>query len=360
MLELTIGNPKTIRMILPDQGEPIELQKCDYFLDTDCTEYNKIDFKNKLIEKLNVFKNGNLCLSGGYDSQFMALLMKEADIRFNTIIYQSLWGDNVVNANDVLFSERFCKKHDFKYEIISIDAKEYFEKTLMVPYVKKYRSVSPQIIFHLYFLDIIKKDNLIMGGDIPYITYHERFSNPEIPVFSTANMLQYYMFPYVIYKQQNNIKMLKDIFFESPDILYYSILNNIEVLKNFKVYQPTSDGNALEKYRYKEIYYNTILEIPLENRLMCATGFENLKKHFASTTGEYDKFDQLYRKPLFDIKQRAYGDIVKSGTAHFNMHIKNSLKIKNSNTSPDHILSEYMDVFKKVNPSALKDYLFDF
>jgi hypothetical protein len=63
---------------------------------------------------------------------------------------------------------------------------------------------------------------------------------------------------------------------------------------------------------------------------------------------------------LFDIKQRAYGDIVKSGTAHFNMHIKNSLKIKNSNTSPDHILSEYMDVFKKVNPSALKDYLFDF
>ena len=42
------------------------------------------------IEKIKEYKNPLVCLSGGYDSQFMCLLLKQAGIEFTAVLISSL------------------------------------------------------------------------------------------------------------------------------------------------------------------------------------------------------------------------------------------------------------------------------
>ena len=60
------------------------------------------------IEKISEYENPLVCLSGGYDSQFACLLLKQAGIKFTAVTYESMWGLNLVNAPDVSMSRNFC------------------------------------------------------------------------------------------------------------------------------------------------------------------------------------------------------------------------------------------------------------
>jgi len=353
MLKLRIGNPTLLDITYDVQDYPKGTDKFALNFKPSQTEFSLDFLKNSLIKKLEEFKDAELCLSGGYDSQFLALLMLEAGYNFNVVLYQSQWGLNVINSNDVLFTEQFCKNKGLNFKKINLDAKSFFEKDSLSSMTVKYRSASPQILYHIYFLQQLNSEKIIMGGDVPYITFSNNQNTAILE--NLAGYLNHYVSPYYIFANQNNIKLLKTIFHESPDIFYQSILLNLEILKKHKVYQPHNDNIIYENYRYKEIYYNTILETPLENRLMCATGFENLKKHYASITGQYDKFDELYRKPLQKIKMQKS----ISNYDHEKRKVLFSIKTNNE-TSPQSILNDYNDLFEDIKPTPLKDYLFDF
>lgn len=352
MTEIRIGNPNFLSI---DYDAP-ELKPGQDFIkgdiSSDIHEFSKSKTKQLISDQLSEFKDGTLCLSGGYDSQFLALSMIESDIKFNVVIYESLWGNNVVNANDVMFSEKFCKKYDLPYEIKSIDAKDFFENTKMIPMVKKYRNSSPQILFHIHFLSILEADKILIGGDPPWIT----FGNGKA---TGPNLFQYlgvYYAPYKIHADLSNKKLLKGIFHQSPDLYHLGLANNIDILKNHNVYQPSTDNFIYEKYRYKEIYYNNILDIPLEHRLMTATGFENLKKHYASITGIYNNFDIEFRTPLEKIADR---NLIEMKNLIYRPPAVERIKF-NKDINELYFRKKFEETFKSSQAQPLKDFLFDF
>ena len=308
MTEIRIGNPNflNIKYDAPELKPGQDFIKGD--ISSDIQEFSRTKTKQLISDQLSEFKDSILCLSGGYDSQFLALSMIESDFPFKVTIYESLWGNNVVNANDVMFSEKFCKKFNLPYEIISIDAKDFFENTKMISMVKKYRNSSPQILFHIHFLNTLEADKIIIGGDPPWIT----FGNDKASIPNLFFYLGVYYVPYQICADLKNKKLLKGVFHQTPDLYHLGMANNIDILKKHNVYQPSNDNFIYEKYRYKEIYYNNILDIPLENRLMAATGFENLKKHYASITGIYNNFDKEFRTPLIEIAEKNLIDMQKN------------------------------------------------
>lgn len=352
MTEIRIGNPNFLSI---NYNDP-ELKPGQDFIkgdiSSDIQEFSRTKTKQFISEQLSEFKDGTLCLSGGYDSQFLALSMIESDFSFKVVIYESLWGNNVVNANDVMFSEKFCKKYDLPYEIISIDAKDFFENTKMISMVKKYRNSSPQILFHIHFLNTLEADKIILGGDPPWIT----FGNDKV---SSTNLFRYlgvYYAPYKIYADLNNKELLKGLFHQSPDLYHLGLSNNIDILKKHNVYQPSNDNFIYEKYRYKEIYYNNILDIPLENRLMTATGFENLKKHYASITGIYNNFDKEFRTPLIEIAERNLIDMQKG---LYRPPAVERIKY-NKDINEQYFRKEFEETLKSSTAQPLKDFLFDF
>jgi len=349
MTEIRIGNPNflSLHYEYPELKPGQEFIKGD--ISSDIQEFSKEKTKELISDQLSEFKDGTLCLSGGYDSQFLALSMIESDFKFSVVIYESLWGNNVVNANDVMFSEKFCKKYNLPYEIISIDAKDFFENTKMLPMVKKYRNWSPQILFHIYFLNTLEAEKIIIGGDPPWIT----FGNNKAHNVNLFGYVEKYYVPYQIYADLKNKKLLKGIFHQSPDLYHLGMANNIDILKKYNVYQPTNDNFIYEKYRYKEIYYNNILDIPLEHRLMTATGFENLKKHYASITGIYDNFDKEFRAPLEEIAVRSL--ITSENKPPAIQRIK-----FNKDINELYFMKKFEETIKTSEAQPLKDFLFDF
>jgi len=353
MLKIRIGNPTLLDITYDVEDYPKGTDKFVLNFKPSQTEFSLDFLKNSLINELEKFKNADLCLSGGYDSQFLALLMLEAGYDFNVVTYESQWGLNVVNSNDVLFTEHFCKKKGLNLKKINLDARAFFEKDFMSQMVVKYRSASPQILFHIHFLQQLKPEKIIMGGDVPYITYSIEQNTAILD--NMSGYLNHYVSPYYIFANQNKVDLLKTIFHQNPDIFYQSLLLNLKILKEQKVYQPRSGNITYENYRYKEIFYNELLDIPLEHRLMCATGFENLKKHYASISGQYNKFDELFRTPLKKIKNQKFISNYNFEDRHVLFSVKTDKDI-----TPQTIINDYNDLFEEVNPTPLKDYLFDF
>ncbi|MDA8842254.1 hypothetical protein N9N08_01120 [bacterium] len=352
MKEIRLGSQTYITVVFdnPELKKGQELIKGNMSSDIDV--FSKSKLKQLMSDELSEYKDSLLCLSGGYDSQFLALSMIEFGYKFDTVIYESLWDNNVVNANDVLFAEKFCKKYNLPYKIISIDAKDFFENTKMLSMVKKYRVYSPQILFHIHFLNTLDTDKILLGGDPPWITYGQGKTSGTRQI----DYLYKYFVPYQIYADETKTKMMKSIFHQSPDLFHLGLTNNIDILEKQKVYQSSNDNIVYEKYRYKEIFYNNILEIPLEHRLMTATGFENLKKHYASITGRYDEFDARYRMPLVEIINR--NNIYCYGGYNLNPPI---VKIKyNPNCNEKHLRQKFNEIIDNIDASAIKDYLFDF
>jgi tRNA(Ile)-lysidine synthase TilS/MesJ len=87
---------------------------------------DNISLHKKLLNSVKDYDGYSVALSGGYDSQFVCLVLKEAGVKFNAISYRLFWKDEIVNANDVLACAEFCKKHNIDIEFIDIDGYKFF------------------------------------------------------------------------------------------------------------------------------------------------------------------------------------------------------------------------------------------
>ena len=304
-------------MIYDIGGESLDLENLLYTIKFEETTEN-VTLVDLLIDQLSEFENPLVCLSGGYDSQFMCLLLKQAGINFSAISYESMWGVNVVNSPDVGIATNFCKKHNIEHEIIQLDLKDFLDSELYIEYGKKYKTGSPQVACHLYFLDQIDYSNrsIIMGGDFPTIratpkdldqNYQDySLKDVRIKVLTKSDFRDFInlIVPYKEYGIQNNVKICKDLLFGSPQIMLKSTEKYADMIKKHNVIRgpnPNISGNYI-----KSLYYNNILEDDVEPVLMSYTGFENLKYHFMSMTGDYDYFNSKYRSPLALLQQQYY------------------------------------------------------
>jgi len=258
------------------------------------------------IEKISEYENPLVCLSGGYDSQFACLLLKQAGIKFTAVTYESMWGLNLVNAPDVSMSRNFCKKHNIEHEVIQLDFKQFLDDELHLDYALKYKTSSPQLAFHFYFLEQLNFEDrsIIMGGDFPYFSWNEDTEKITSYLGQDTSYFINNIVPYLNFSKQNNIKICKDIFYSSPEIIYKTIEQGVVFSKEHKI---MSSSNSRTQGNYgKELFYNSIIEENLEPVLMSLTGFEMIKYHFASITGEYDYFNNTYRSKCMEINYNFY------------------------------------------------------
>ena len=146
--------------------------------------------------------------------------------------------------------------------------------------------------------------SIIMGGDFPYFSWNE----DDERIISYFNQDVSYLInnvvPYLEFSKQNNVKMCKDIFYSSPEIVYKTAEQGVAFSKEHNI---MSSHNSRTQGNYgKELFYNSLLEEKLEPVVMSLTGFEMIKYHFASITGEYDHFNNTYRSKCMDMNSNFY------------------------------------------------------
>ncbi len=267
-------------------------------------------------EKLVSNQTYRLYLSGGIDSQFTASVLKQLDLKFNTVIFDLEWDHVTVNSHDLMVAKKFAELNGIAYEIKTINLKELFESEEYVDLALKYRTDSPQIAVHMKMLELGNNnhDVNILGGDVPVIQYSKN-DNKATPAANMNKMLttcvlsSYYMFG-----QLNNVPVIKDIFRESDEILYASTFHNINVLKDHNVYFDETYVRRSLNSAYKRMYYSS-LGASILDPLIKSTGFETLKKKLMEETGIYNRFDQLYRYPLEKlIMQQPWGKHLRKAT----------------------------------------------
>ena len=318
--------------------------------------YKKPQDKSTLIDlleqELQKYKGYTLCLSGGYDSQFLFLLLKQFGIEFNCVSYSMLWKDDVVNANDFLAAQRLCKKYNVSLDTVEIDATEFFESGEYGLIAKKYQCFSPQIALHCKFLENLPHNKLLLGGDIPKVEYDfdkkiiGRNGDERAQVDSllfNKRFVGTYCMPYEIVQKITGKQISKNIFLETPEIYYLSIMHNINIIEKYKVILGVSHNTEI--YRYKEYFYNELLEenFKLSFRLKASTGFESLKAHLASITGNFDEFNDRYRDQ----------------TIRMNNKLDAKFTIKGNNSELNYIQEQIHKKINEINPDVIEDFIIE-
>jgi|TARA_R110002153_G_scaffold7421_3_gene33398 hypothetical protein len=290
-MKYEIGNPPTLLLDLIEK-----VYKCEFVIPS-----SEATITELLIEHVREYTNPIVCLSGGYDSQFMCLLLKQAGIDFTAVTYESMWGLNVINSADTTMAIKFAEKHNIELDIITLDFKNFLETELHVKYAKQYSTTSPQIAFHLYFLDQIDYINrsIVMGGDIPNILIDEDKDTFTYETMSSGFFVNS-IIPYKEYSIQNNVKMLKNLLFGSPDILYKAFKNVLDVANKHKII--CSPNPEYCRNHFKECYYNNLLDTPLTTNFSSNTGFHSIRVYMSTLSGNYDHFDNNYRLPLIRLQ----------------------------------------------------------
>lgn len=326
-----------------------------------------VTFWDKLAEHFAGINYARVCLSGGIDSQFSLQVAKKLGVDVSAVTYAGIWQGTVVNAPDVVASQRYCQHYNIPLEIIDIDLYEFLNSNELIEYAETYKISSPQVAAHLKFLSKLSSDvPLIMGGE-PTLLYTHYFSDNEIKL-STHTKEQYTRIsaPYYSYAQKNNLKFFKDIFYLDTELVYLGFEQNLKLLKDEKIYIggkrkenknyfdiDSQYANQMNAMRYKTEFYRSF-GVEIIAPILKNTGFESLKKHLASISGVYNEFDIKYRSPLelmFKAKpwSRNLGKVSVLDTEFSTYSEFNSL------------VDQYIDVLKHSdNLTNLALYYFDF
>lgn len=203
---------------------------------------------------VNTCHNIKLLISGGIDSEHMAFSFLDFKNDVELIFFD--YGSNKEDKLDLLNSKIF---KEFRTNIVTIDAREFFLSNSHLYYGLKYRTSFPEVMLFLKALDTvsINNDYFIISGDIPE------------PVIKN-NKLNF-SFP------SDNICAIDR----------WSLLNYKKICSNFLLYDPKSLFLTTQElckkkyqnfeYKNKKDFYNN-LGYNLELKKQKYTGLENLRK----------------------------------------------------------------------------------
>lgn len=151
-----------------------------YFLDGTVPD---LDYLTLLIESLP-HGNNLLYLSGGADSEMVALSMISANIQFTPVILQYTKNGRVMNDFDTIYATKFCNKHHLEPYYYSIEVLEVWDTDEFIELVSAIRTTSPQQ--GIYAHAVLEIDKIfpnathMFGGEIRYRTDVEcNVKNPE-------------------------------------------------------------------------------------------------------------------------------------------------------------------------------------
>lgn len=125
-----------------------------------------------------------LALSGGIDSEAVALSFLEAGIPFSVATIRFKDG---LNAHDILYMERFCELHKIQQTFLSLDAKLFFTQGYKKYMYQGYRAVNVFRYLQILLLDVIENKlnstAVLAGGEQRYTVNNNhlcQFYDPSV------------------------------------------------------------------------------------------------------------------------------------------------------------------------------------
>jgi hypothetical protein len=360
---IEIGNTTTVELDFIAGSTAIHLSKP-----------SQPNLMNLFEEQLASLEKVTVCLSGGLDSQFSANLAKKFCKDVNAVCFRFMWDDNVINSDDVVTAQQFADKIDLELHYEDIDIKEHLTNA-SAEYTRKYTTVSPQISVQLAAIKKSKFNDrtLMLGGDAPTVavtkhfdqvylqrkTYYNEDGKTTGTNTSAPNFYYAFSAPFSILEQTHGLHIIKDPFLLTPEILYAGYYQNKYVIESFGEVMLVKNNAKTNADKYKENYYKSFEDFEYVFPIAKRTGFENLKLHLASVTGNFDEFDEKYRQPLYSVAQEC---------TWFNPLLFNKGRIVAASTKakvffPDKESVELEDIIlnsvREIEPSACNIYNFD-
>jgi hypothetical protein len=342
------------------------------------TKPSEPNLMNLFKEQLSTLEGVTVCLSGGLDSQFTANLAKHFCKDVNAVCFRFLWDGNVINADDVLTATQFAELIDLDLHFEDIDAKDHLENNLN-EYTRRYRTMSPQISVQLAAIKKSKFNDriLMLGGEAPTVAVSADFNNvflsrkhylnedgsPQDGI-GWASPTFYFNFsaPFTILEQEHGIHIIKDPFLLTPEILYAGYYQNKYAIESFGKVIEVTTGVKTNIEVYKQMYYKSFEEFDYIFPISKRTGFENLKFHLASQTGNYDEFDERYRIPLYNVAREStwYNpSVLDQGRSPSAKASKISRLTKFEGIDPTELEDIILNSVREVEPKACNIYQFD-
>ena len=364
---LSIGNTTTLELDYESGTSKLILAKP-----------NEPNLMNLFKEQLSSLNGVTVCLSGGLDSQFTANLAKHFCKDVNAVCFRFIWEGNVINSDDVLTATQFAELIDLDLHFEDIDAKDHLENNL-AEYTRRYRTMSPQISLQLAAIKNSKFNDrvLMLGGEAPTVAVSADFNNVFLsrkPYITKEGTLQdgigssspnfYFNFsaPFTLLEQEHGMHIIKDPFLLTPEILYAGYYQNKYAIESFGKIIEVTTGVKTNLEIYKQMYYKSFEEFEYIFPISKRTGFENLKFHLASLTGNYDEFDERYRIPLYGVARETtwYNPIVlDSGRVPAVKTSKISRLTTFEGVEESELEDAILNSVREVEPKACNIYKFD-
>ena len=349
--DIQLGDPPGIQVSLSDNPYVlVNAKQTDKGL-LDCVSEN-LEHRSKI----------NLGLSGGIDSQFSLQCCLHLNKEITVYTYRSFWQETILNSEDVYIAEQLCKEYNLTHNIIDIDLKDFYDKLTHFKYSTNFFNSSPQLSVHFYFIDRLKQefdiDHIMLGGD-PTLFKYAPITSKNFRL-SGEGFYQDHMAPYYLFCDSIGIECLRDITYHSPQGVYASFKNNLDIVKNKKIFITNDKHYKDNPYVYKFEYYKNVFP-NIKPQVVSTTGFENLKKILAMESGTYNQFDILYRFPQMDLVPKT---LPQRAVVNKNKEQLSSILNRMRNVKYDPLLksiySEYIDYVEQNNLQDVSQYKFDF
>lgn len=319
---MEIGTPTTIRWI-PEVGRMDVVIK-------DSGDVNVVDL---ISTRLSIYRKAKVFLSGGIDSEIMLILALRSIPSVTAHVFAYTWQGVVINGHDVINAQRIAQKHGVLIDV-STHELDTFLDTKLVEVALEYHTPSPQIAAHLDAAQnhVTGADVFLFGGEVPFVYYDDKgvmtFLETHRKKQSNLGYIVHSVFPFYYAAQEWGVEIIRNVFMLSPQILFAAIKQNLQLYNHG---QGVSLNPVKRNYQlYRQAYYDS-LSLGVTTHPVKRTGFEEVKLHLASLTGNYDEFDRRYRKPLKSVPNV---DVlrVKGDEGILNQCFKNLSDIKPLNT----------------------------
>lgn len=139
----------------------------------DKTTSADVDYRHHMIAELSKMKSPLLYLSGGLDSEFVARLMLEAEIKFTPVIFQ--WVDKtgtIKNSHDTQYAFKFCEINNLTPIVKSVDVETLWKSDEFMQLSEAIQMISPQMTTYAYMVNIMESElpgsKHVFGGEVRY------------------------------------------------------------------------------------------------------------------------------------------------------------------------------------------------
>lgn len=250
-------------------------------------------------------KNPTLCLSGGMDSEVMAMAFLAAQINFEaTIIRFNL----NLNQHDIQHAVDFCEDNKIKYNFYEMDIVDFFENQKYEAIVEKYKCPSAELASQMYAYSQMP-DNVIVAGEA-----FRAFAGLDKVEFRPISQLESATIRFFAAEKKNSVANFHLLTAEALwSVLRQSLKNPAPLVE---------DDHEEAFYRKKlEFYRNCGFSIKdRPQRKQKLHGFEEVKKYFDDRLYPKTNYQKKYRDT---VKQKVpTSKVIEISFDHKNQHIK--------------------------------------